>query len=262
MPKAESQNPDIAACIQRAQQWVSEMSSTLGIESVIVRRHRRGRGPVRATPPAVDRPSWTVEVDDALLGQPSHVQRAVLAHELQHVRFNDVWRPTPTQWRSYLARVLVTAFLAMASGIATLFLMHAGHPWLALASATGTALTLWAFLRLCTRQHQDNDEQQVIELRNDLAAAALVGRSTMTSGLRWIHDRSKWADSFYSIPILGRVVDIFDTHPAAQDRIRAVTACRLDQDLLQQARTFLLYSATHPLRGTRRRRAEQASNRG
>lgn len=242
------------ARLHDAAAWVSEMCAMLSIDPVEVRRHRHGRGLVRATPPTEGNPMWAIEVNDDLLRQPTEVQRGVLAHELQHARFDDVWRPSTREARTYYTAVGLIAVTALGVWVVTLLLASSGHPWSATVGAAITALVIWLFLRLCSRRRADNDEQQVVELRNDLAAASLVGRSTAVAGLAWVQSRSGWADRLPRIPILWRLMDPFDTHPAAKDRIRAVKECRLN-DPHREAIAFLLHSATQPLRGTRRRRA-------
>lgn len=244
------------ATLHDATAWVSEMCVTLGIDDVEVRRHRHGRGPVRVAPPKGNHAVWAVEVSDELLRQATDVQRGVLAHELQHVRFDDVWRPSTGQARRYYTAVGLSAASALGLWLATLLFFADGSAWLGAIGAACTVLAVVVFLRLCSRRRADSDDQQVVELRNDLAAAALVGRSTATAGLAWVQSRSSWADCLPRIPILGLLMDPFDTHPTAQDRIRAVAECRLDHgDPHAEALDFLLHSAAHPLRGTRRRRA-------
>lgn len=203
-------------------------------------RLRRDKGmAVRRTRQA---PGWTVlvpykQVDDSRL-------RGSLAHELQHVRFEDGFRLTSRSGLVLVGLVLL-ALLWVAAIVAVLTRAFPLSPVGVVATILSTTvliLTAIVVTALMLVRRDDGLTQPVVELRSDLAAADLVGATDATASLRDFLAAEQrhhwWWQGELNITRLR-------THPDTQLRIDAIEARDPSVNPLAAAQQWLAQPPTH-----------------
>ena len=195
------------------------------VKSMAVRRTRQAHG-------------WAVlvpreQVSDAQL-------RGSLAHELQHVKFQDVGRLNSRTGSALIGLCLI----ALLWGGTLLAIAARAFPLSPVGSLVtillATALMMTAMvvtLRMLVRR-DDGLTQPVVELRNDLAAADLVGIADATASLR-VYRAAELRHPWWAHLNIGWL----RTHPQTQSRINAIEARDRDVSPLTAAQQWLAQPA-------------------
>ncbi len=176
------------------------------VKSLAVRRTRQA-------------PGWAVlvpreQVSDAQL-------RGSLAHELQHVKFEDVGRLNSRAGVALIGLCLIALLwgATLLTVAARAFPLSPVSVLVTILSATALMMTtMVATLKMLVRR-DDGLTQPVVELRNDLAAADLVGIADATASLRAYRTaelRHPWRTRLN--------IESLRTHPQTQTRIDAIEA--------------------------------------
>ena len=167
--------------------------------------------------------------------------RGSLAHELQHVRYDDVVRVTGRTRRALLVAFVITVLWAATCVAMFPFRVIKLHPLVGVV----TVLVVTLAFCLCVPRlvafafrRADGLTQPVVELRNDLAAADLVGIADATASLRVYLAREQRHRLLARIP--DRWFSALQTHPDTQLRITAVEEREAGEDPLAAAQRYLV----------------------
>lgn len=209
----------------------ADLAQRAGTVTPVVRLRRDKGMAVRRTRAT---PGWAVlvpreQISDSRL-------RGSLAHELQHVRFEDGGRLSSRAGRALIGLCLTWLLWVGTLVTVTSRTLPLGIVGVIVATLTVTAVLVVAIvvtLRTLVRR-DDGLTQPVVELRNDLAAADLVGTVDATASLRAYRAaelRHPWRTHLN--------IESLRTHPQTQTRIDAIEARDPDVSPLSAAQQWL-----------------------